>query len=73
MHIEGAECIDDNFYNLEALYRSGLRSIGPVWSRPTIFGEGVPFAFPILFSICQPKMSDNAKKHPKPVGRHSGP
>ena len=46
MHIEGAECIDDNFYNLEALYRSGLRSIGPVWSRPTIFGEGVPFAFP---------------------------
>ena len=46
MHIEGAECIDDNFYNLETLYRSGLRSIGPVWSRPTIFGEGVPFAFP---------------------------
>ena len=46
MHIEGAECIDENFYNLEALYRSGLRSIGPVWSRPTIFGEGVPFAFP---------------------------
>ena len=46
MHIEGAECIDDNFYNLETLYRSGLRSIGPVWSRPTIFGKGVPFAFP---------------------------
>jgi membrane dipeptidase len=46
MHIEGTECIDDNFYNLEALYRSGLRSLGPVWSRPTIFGEGVPFAFP---------------------------
>ena len=46
MHIEGAECIDSNFYNLETLYRAGLRSIGPVWSRPTIFGEGVPFAFP---------------------------
>ena len=46
MHIEGAECIDKNFYNLESLYKSGLRSIGPVWSRPTIFGEGVPFAFP---------------------------
>lgn len=46
MHIEGAECIDDNFYNLESLYQAGLRSIGPVWSRPTIFGEGVPFAFP---------------------------
>jgi membrane dipeptidase len=24
----------------------GLRSLGPVWSRPTIFGHGVPFAFP---------------------------
>tara|TARA_Y100000768_G_scaffold94013_1_gene68036 strand:+ start:671 stop:1747 length:1077 start_codon:yes stop_codon:yes gene_type:complete len=46
MHIEGAECIDENFYNLETLYSLGLRSIGPVWSRPTIFGEGVPFAFP---------------------------
>ncbi len=46
MHIEGAECIDQNFYNLEALHRAGLRSVGPVWSRPTIFGEGVPFAFP---------------------------
>ena len=47
MHIEGAECIDDNFYNLEALYRSGLRSIGPVWSRPTIFGEGYLLPFHI--------------------------
>ncbi len=46
MHIEGAECIDKNFYNLETLFRAGLRSIGPVWSRPTIFAEGVPFAFP---------------------------
>ena len=46
MHIEGAECIDKNFYNLETLYRAGLRSVGPVWSRPTIFAEGVPFAFP---------------------------
>ena len=24
----------------------GLRSLGPVWSRPTIFGHGVPFRFP---------------------------
>jgi membrane dipeptidase len=24
----------------------GLRSIGPVWSRPNVFGEGVPFHFP---------------------------
>jgi membrane dipeptidase len=31
---------------LEALHRSGLRSLGLVWSRPNIFGHGVPFAFP---------------------------
>ena len=24
----------------------GLRSLGPVWSRPTVFGHGVPFRFP---------------------------
>jgi RimJ/RimL family protein N-acetyltransferase len=24
----------------------GLRSLGPVWSRPTIFGHGVPMSFP---------------------------
>ena len=46
MHIEGAECIDKNFNNLELLFNLGLRSIGPVWSRPTIFGHGVPFKFP---------------------------
>ncbi|MBS9716816.1 dipeptidase [Pseudohalocynthiibacter aestuariivivens] len=46
MHIEGAEAIDANLHALDVLYRAGLRSIGPVWSRPTIFGEGVPFRFP---------------------------
>jgi membrane dipeptidase len=46
MHIEGAEAIDADFHALDVLYRAGLRSIGPVWSRPTIFGEGVPFRFP---------------------------
>lgn len=46
MHIEGAEGIDTNFDALEVLYRAGLRSLGPVWSRPTAFGHGVPFAFP---------------------------
>ncbi|WP_435140481.1 dipeptidase [Pseudopelagicola sp. nBUS_19] len=45
-HIEGAEAIDPDLHNLEVLYRAGLRSIGPVWSRPTIFGHGVPFRFP---------------------------
>ncbi len=28
------------------LYQAGLRSIGPVWSRTTIFGHGVPFRYP---------------------------
>lgn len=46
MHMEGAEAIDDNFNALEVLYNAGLRSIGPVWSRPTRFGHGVPFRFP---------------------------
>ena len=46
LHIEGAECIDAGFKNLEVLHQSGLRSIGPVWSRPNIFGHGVPFRFP---------------------------
>ena len=46
MHLEGAEAIDDELLNLELLYRLGLRSLGPVWSRPTRFGHGVPFKFP---------------------------
>ncbi len=46
MHIEGAEAIDGDFHALDVLYRAGLRSLGPVWSRPTIFAEGVPFRFP---------------------------
>jgi len=45
-HIEGAEAIDPDFASLEVLYQAGLRSIGPVWSRPNIFGHGVPFRFP---------------------------
>ena len=46
MHMEGAEAIDRNFDALHVLYRAGLRSLGPVWSRPTIFGHGVPFRYP---------------------------
>lgn len=45
-HIEGAEAIDPDLHTLDVLHRAGLRSIGPVWSRPTIFGEGVPFRYP---------------------------
>ena len=46
MHIEGAECIDTKFAALDVLYESGLRSLGPVWSRANAFGHGVPFRFP---------------------------
>lgn len=46
MHIEGAEAIEPELTSLEALYGAGLRSIGPVWSRPNPFGHGVPFRFP---------------------------
>lgn len=45
-HMEGAEAIDPDFETLEVLYAAGLRSLGPVWSRPTIYGHGVPFRFP---------------------------
>jgi membrane dipeptidase len=45
-HIEGAEAIDSNLDTLEVLYQSGLRSLGPVWSRQNVFGSGVPFSFP---------------------------
>lgn len=46
LHMEGAEAIDKNFNALEVFYAAGLRSLGPVWSRPNIFGHGVPFRFP---------------------------
>ena len=46
MHMEGAEAIGADLDALHSFYGMGLRSIGPVWSRPTIFGHGVPFRFP---------------------------
>lgn len=46
LHIEGAEAIDTRLETLDVLHAAGLRSLGPVWSRPNAFGHGVPFAFP---------------------------
>lgn len=46
-HLEGAEAIDPR--DLDDLWRlrsAGLRSLGPVWSRPNGFGHGVPFRLP---------------------------
>jgi membrane dipeptidase len=45
-HLEGAEAIDPDFELLDILYAAGLRSLGPVWSRPNAFGHGVPFLCP---------------------------
>jgi len=46
LHIEGAEAIDPDFEALDVLHAAGLRSLGPVWSRPNAFGHGVPFLCP---------------------------
>ncbi|MGG6893721.1 dipeptidase [Rhizobium sp. BR 315] len=46
LHMEGAEAIDIDLSFLDTLYDHGLRSLGLVWSRPNIFGFGVPFAYP---------------------------
>jgi membrane dipeptidase len=46
LHLEGAEAIDPGLESLELWYAAGLRSLGPVWSRPTDFGHGVPFISP---------------------------
>ncbi|WP_415182919.1 dipeptidase [Phaeovulum sp.] len=46
LHFEGAEAIGPDLDALHIWHALGLRSLGPVWSRPTVFGHGVPFAFP---------------------------
>ena len=46
IHFEGAEPIGPNLDALHLFHAMGLRSVGPVWSRPTIFGHGVPFRYP---------------------------
>ena len=46
LHVEGAEAIDPELEALPFWYEAGLRSLGPVWSRPNWFAEGVPFRAP---------------------------
>lgn len=46
LHMEGAEAIGPDLDALHVFHAMGLRSLGPVWSRPTAFGHGVPFRFP---------------------------
>ena len=46
MHLEGVDAFDNELDALAMLHAAGLRSLGPVWSRPNAFGHGVPFRFP---------------------------
>lgn len=46
LHMEGCEAIGADLSGLDALYDRGLRSLGLVWSRDNVFGQGVPFAWP---------------------------
>jgi membrane dipeptidase len=46
LHLEGAEAIDPGLESLDLWYGAGLRSLGPVWSRPNAFAHGVPFISP---------------------------
>jgi membrane dipeptidase len=46
LHFEGAENLGPDPGALEELYEAGLRSLGPVWSRPNAYASGVPFRFP---------------------------
>ncbi len=46
LHLEGAEPLDPGLEALEFWHAAGLRSLGPVWSRPNAFGHGVPFVSP---------------------------
>ena len=46
LHFEDAVAISEDLGDLESYYGKGLRSLGLVWSRPNVFGHGVPFRFP---------------------------
>ena len=46
LHLEGAEAIASDLDGLQRYHEAGVRSIGPLWSRPNHFGTGVPFRYP---------------------------
>ncbi|NTJ44537.1 membrane dipeptidase [Agrobacterium larrymoorei] len=60
-HIEGVEAIDPDLDALYVLHQAGLRTLGPVWSRPNIFAYGVPFRFPSTPDI-GPGLKDAGKR-----------
>jgi membrane dipeptidase len=60
LHLEGAEPIDAGLEALDLWYAAGLRSLGPVWSRPNAFGTGVRFRYPSTPDI-GPGLTDAGK------------
>lgn len=46
LHMEGAEALQQNPDLLDIFYERGLRSIGPLWNRPSRFGHGLNAKFP---------------------------
>ncbi len=59
-HIEGVEAFGSDLDLLYVLHAAGLRSLGPVWSRPNIFAHGIPFRFPASPDI-GPGLTDHGK------------
>lgn len=46
LHLEGAEVLAIKPELFDVFYDAGLRSIGPLWNRKTIFGDGLNASFP---------------------------
>jgi len=60
LHIEGCEMISPDLRELDALHARGVRSLGPVWSRPNCFGHGIRFGWPSSNNI-GPGLTDAGK------------
>ncbi|MBT0728216.1 dipeptidase [Rosenbergiella australiborealis] len=45
-HIEGADALAVGSDMLNMFYEAGVRSLGPFWNTPNIYGEGVTGGFP---------------------------
>ena len=46
LHLEGAEVLECDPNVLDVFYEQGLRSIGPLWNRKSLFGDGLSASFP---------------------------
>lgn len=46
LHLEGAEFLAIKPELLDVFYDAGLRSIGPLWNRKSLFGDGLNVPFP---------------------------